>query len=213
MNAFFIIVFSTILSSIILWITKFESKKFENILLKVVLISFFGLIFCLILMSNEYQLKGRYTTYIIGLSFGLSTMLLFGLTKKLVLKIFTGLIAIPAIILGIMTIFWRGTILFFFILYTIFQPPLAKFKINEFYNMEVKEGGFKSCGESIHFTKSIYGILDKQIYVSNNACVIGIYRIETLVFNTKEYDFLIFHDGTFDKANPYRFKGVFESEK
>ena len=214
MNTYLIILSITILLSIVLKIVKLEHKKFEKYLSKVAQISLIGLIICILLMSFDYQLKGKYTTSIIGMVFWVSTLLLFGMTKKPMLKIFSGIVAIPTIVIGILALIWLPAKIFFFILYAIFQPPLATFVIDESYNVEVGQGGFiKSCGEHIYVTKSAYTILEKRVYLGTNVCLTGINHIETVEFNANRFEFLIHHEGKGDKANPFRYAGELGNEQ
>lgn len=97
-------------------------------------------------------------------------------------------------------------IAFFYLIALPFEPPIAKFEMNDNYNVEVRVGGFLACGESLVITESKFGILDKQKYVGNNSCVTGINKIETLDFKENKAEFLIYHDGNTEFENPYRYQ-------
>ncbi|WP_299611472.1 hypothetical protein, partial [uncultured Aquimarina sp.] len=60
-------------------------------------------------------------------------------------------------------------IIFFYLLAMPFHPPKAKFDLNKKHNIEVRDGGFMACGESLFITESTMLILDKIKYVGNNA--------------------------------------------
>jgi ABC-2 type transport system permease protein len=98
------------------------------------------------------------------------------------------------------------TLFFFYLIVLPFEPPIAKFEINQNHNVEVRVGGFLACGESLVITKTQFGILDKQQYVGNNSCVTGIDKIETLEFKENNVVFLIYHDGKNEFENPYKYE-------
>ena len=104
-----------------------------------------------------------------------------------------------------MSLFWKGFSLFFYLIIIPFQPPINKFKINNNHNVEVRNGGFFACGESLVITKSAFVILDKEQYVGNSSCIIGINKIETLEFNENKAEFLIYHNGETEFGNPYKY--------
>lgn len=79
------------------------------------------------------------------------------------------------------------------------------------HNIEVSNGGFMACGESLYITESNMLILDKKHHIGNVFCVTGINKIETLEFNEKEIVFLIYHDGKTDFENPYQYKSETEN--
>ena len=158
------------------------------------------------LLILDFRFKGKYTTTIIGLTFLISTIILFGLTKKTRTKILSGFLTIPLVIFGISSLIWEMPIIFFYLLAMPFHPPKAKFEIDKNHNIEVRDGGFMACGESLFITESTLLILDKIKHVGNNSCVIGINKIETLSFKEKDVEFLIYHDGKTEFENPYKYQ-------
>ena len=192
--------------SLVLILTKLDFPKVEKVVKKVSFYSLIGILICVLLLFFDFRLKGEYTTSIIGLTFVLSTILLFGLTKNTRIKLLSGILAIPMFVIGILSLFSKMTLFFFYLIALPFEPPIAKFKINQNHNVEVRVGGFLACGESLVITESAFGILDKQKYVGNNSCVTGIDRIETIDFKENKTEFLIYHDGKTEFENPYKYK-------
>ena len=180
--------------------------KLEKAIKKVSFYSLIGIIICSLLLIFDLRLKGKYTTSIIGLTFVLSTILLFGMTKNTRTKILSGILTMPILIFGILSLIWEMSIAFFYLIALPFEPPIAKFEINNNYNVEVRVGGFLACGESLVITESTFGVLDKQQYVGNSSCVTGINKIETLEFNKNVAEFLIYHDKQSEFENPYKYK-------
>ena len=206
MTTFIILTTTFSVISLVLILKKSDFPKFEKVIKKISFYSLIGILICVVLLVFEYRLKGKYTTSIIGLTFLLSTILLFGLTKKNLIKIFSGVLTIPILVFGILGSFSQIGLVFFYLITLPFQSPIAKFEINKNYNVEVRIGGFMACGESLVITKSKFGILDKQQYVGNNACVTGINKIETKEFKENNVEFLIYHNGKTEFENPYKYQ-------
>ena len=202
------IVLMTIFSgiSLVLIFKKYDFPKLEKVIRKISFYSLIGILICAVLLVFDFRLKGKYTTSIIGLTFLLSTILLFGLTKKNLTKIFSGILTIPIFVFGVLSLFSEIGFVFFYLITLPFQSPMAKSEINENHNVEVRVGGFFACGESLVITKSQFGILDKQKYVGNNSCVTGIDKIETIEFKKNKVEFLIYHDGKTGFENPYKYQ-------
>lgn len=192
--------------SVVLILTKSDFPQLETVIKKISIYSLIGILICAVLLVFDFRLKGKYTTSIIGLTFLLSTILLFGLTKKNLTKVLSGILFLPMLVFGISGLIWEMPIIFFHLIALPFQPPMAKSEINKNHNVEVRVGGFFACGESLVITKSELGILDKQYYVGNNFCVTGINKIETLEFKENNVEFLIYHDGKTEFENPYKYQ-------
>jgi hypothetical protein len=206
MITFLILITIAFAISSILLLTKNDFPKIEKILKRISFYSFIGVAISLLLLIFEFRLKGTYTTPIIALTFVVSTILLFGLTKNTLTKVLSGLLTIPFFVFGILSLIWELPIAFFNLIALPFEPPMAKFIINENHNVEVRVGGFFACGESLVVTKTMLAILDKQKYVGNNSCVRGIHKIETIELNEHNAEFLIHHDGETEFDNPYKYK-------
>ncbi|BAO76450.1 hypothetical protein [Winogradskyella sp. PG-2] len=192
--------------SLVLIFKKYDFPKLEKVIRKISFYSLIGILICAILLVFDFRIKGKYTTTIIGLTFLLSTILLFGLTKKSLTKVLSGILTLPMFVFGILSLFSEVGLVFFYLITLPFQSPMAKSEINENHNVEVRVGGFFACGESLVITKSQFGILDKQQYVGNNSCVTGIDKIETLEFKENNVEFLIYHDGKTEFENPYKYQ-------
>ncbi|WP_272023416.1 hypothetical protein [Olleya namhaensis] len=198
-----ITVFSGI--SLVLILKKYDFPKLEKVIRKISFYSLIGIFICVVLLAFDIRLKGKFTTSIIGLTFLLSTILLFGLTKKNLIKSLSGILTIPMFIFGIISLFWEIGFVFFYLIALPFMAPLAKSEINQNYNVELRVGGFMACGEKLVITKSLFGILDKQQYAGINHCVTGIDKIETLEFKENNVELLIYHDGKTGIENPYKY--------
>ncbi len=185
---------------------KANFPKWEKVIKKISFYSLIGIIICILLLVFDFRFKGAYTNTIIGLTFVLSTILLFGLTKNTGTKVLSGILTIPMLLFGILSLIWEMPIVFFYLLAMPFQPPIAKFGINNKHNVEVRVGGFMACGESLFITESTAIFLDKIKHVRNNSCVTGIHKIETLKFDKNKAKFLIYHDGQTEFENPYTYQ-------
>jgi ABC-2 type transport system permease protein len=192
--------------SLMLIFSKYDFPKLEKVIRKISFYSLIGVLICVLLLVFDFRLKGKYTTSVTGLTFLLSTILLFGLTKKSLIKILSGILTIPMFVFGILSLFSETGLVFFYLLTLPFQAPMVKSEINENHNVEVRVGGFFACGESLVITKSQFGILDKQQYIGNNSCVTGIDEIKTLEFKENNVEFLIYHDGKTEFENPYKYQ-------
>ena len=206
MTIFLVLITIALGISLVLILTKPDFPRAENIIKKISFYSFIGTVFCTLLLFFRFRLKGEYTTSIIGLTFLLSTIILFGLAKNSRTKLLSGILTIPIFLVGVLSLFFEMTLFFFYLIALPFEPPIAKFEINKNHNVEVRVGGFLACGESLVITESQFGILDKQKYVGNNSCVKGINKIETLEFSEIKADFLIYHDGKTEFENPYKYE-------
>lgn len=81
-----------------------------------------------------------------------------------------------------------------------FNQNLGTYKVNDELNIKISQEGFLACGEIIRLTKSKLLIFEKELIYDSNQCLRGIDRIETIEFNDKRAEFLIYHNGkTFNK--------------
>lgn len=206
MTTFLVLIAIFLGTSLVLILTKSDLPKLEKVIKRISFYSLIGISICGLLLVFNFRFKGTYTTTIIGLTFLISTIILFGLTKKKRTKILSGFLTIPLVIFGISSLIWEMPIIFFYLLTMPFHPPKAKFEISKKHNIEVRDGGFMACGESLFITESSFLILDEIKHVGNNSCVIGINKIETLSFEENKVEFLIYHDGKTQFENPYKYK-------
>lgn len=102
-------------------ITKLEIPTIEKALKKVSIISLLASIACIILMFFNLRLKGAYTTSIIGSTFILSTILLFGVSNNSRIRMFCGMLTVPIGIIGILSLIWNSFSAFFLILFLLFK--------------------------------------------------------------------------------------------
>jgi ABC-2 type transport system permease protein len=69
--------------SLVLIFKKADFPKLEKVIKRISLFSLIGVLICVTLLAFDLRLNGRFTASIIGLTFLLSTILLFGLSKKI----------------------------------------------------------------------------------------------------------------------------------
>lgn len=118
--------------------TKFP--KLEKVIAGMLITTSFIWLIVIILIFNDYRIKGIYSTLILYMTFIISNVLFFIFLKNTKKKLLAVLIMTPLIFL---TIFL-----------SIFGQVIANYRINSDYKIEVSRGGFLGCGEVIKITKS-----------------------------------------------------------
>jgi hypothetical protein len=205
MTIFLTITGLTYAIGLFLFFKKIQSDKLDK-LARLFHFTFLGLtVLTLILLFNDYRIKGQYTNSIIGQLFICSSILLFSLTKSKGLRIYSGLLTIPQLICGLIAAFGQTAFLLpFMVAYTMFSPPLTKSSIDKTYNVETHQGGFMACSEHIYVTKTAFAILDRQIFIGNPSCVRHITKIEVTEFlEKKKFIYKAYHDSEEYWPNPY----------
>jgi len=210
MKIYLIIIGVTIVTGFILMISKQDFKKHEDWLTNLVIASAIGALICVILMFFDLKIKGRYTTSLIAIAFFISNIILFSITTQKRMKILTGIVSIPTIIFFLLSIFSESWLIFLLIPYFLFQAPKLKSQIDENHNVEIRDGGFLSCGESLIVTQSYLGVFDKLVHFGTNHCAREIYKVETIEFNDSKYVFNIFHNCDIQDENPLRYEVDFK---
>jgi ABC-2 type transport system permease protein len=146
-----------------------------------ILLSFIGIRF-----------KGLYSNTIIGLTFLISSLIYFATNKNTKKKIISIIILFPLVLVGFYLQF--------------FNQNLGTYKVNNELNIRVSQEGFLACGEIIRLTKSKLLIFDKELIYNSSECLRGINKIETIEFNEKSAELLIYHNGEMDSENPYLYR-------
>jgi ABC-2 type transport system permease protein len=82
---------------------------------------------------------------------------------------------------------------------------LNEFDINDKTKIIVTTGDFFSCGEQIYIAQTKFGLFDKVVHYESSLCLSGIKKIETVIFDNKHAEFLIYHDTKLDSENPYKY--------
>lgn len=205
MITFIILIGLFALVSLLPFFIKFKEPIWLNYLKMAVLIALVGMVLNLGLMHFGYRLKGAYTSWILALVFWGGTLLIFGFSKSPKTQMLAGLLAIPTYGMALLAVVYKPTLLVFYFFWLLAQPPLATSQVNEEYHIEIRDGGFLACGESLYVMQSHYGVFNKEIYVGNNHCVQGIHKVEMLEHNSEKFVFLIHHDGNALKENPYTY--------
>ncbi|WP_188363217.1 hypothetical protein [Flavobacterium orientale] len=172
-------------------LTKTTFPTVEKLIGRILIASTILFLIVMILEFNGYKLKGLYSFSTIGWTFIVSTILFFALFKNTKKKMLTVFLLIPLIVLSILTLILRQVV---------YQQ-----KIDETNKISVSTNGFLACGEIINITQTRFGIFDKEVFHSDNLCLIGINKIEIIKFDDKHAEFLIYHNGLNDSENPYKY--------
>ena len=165
--------------------------KTEKVIIRILIASTILFLTFTIFEFNGYKLKGLYTNLTIGLTFIISTFFYFAIFQNTKKKIFTVLVLIPLIVLGIFTL--------------LFGRVLKEFRVTNNTKIIVTTGGLLSCGELIKITQTKFGLFDKEVHYESSLCLRGIKKIETKKIDDKHVEFLIFHNGENDSENPYKY--------
>ena len=173
-------------------LTKTNFPKMENGIVRVLIASTILFLVFSFFEFNGYKLKGLYTYPLIGVTFIIFTLLYFAFFKNTKKKIMTVFLLTPLIVLSVFTL--------------LFGRTEMEFEINDNYRIAVMTGGIMSCGELIKITETKFGIFDKEIYYESKLCLQGISKIETIMFNKQNAEFLIYHNGKMDSENPYKYE-------
>ncbi|MFK8046663.1 MAG: hypothetical protein AB8B72_14285 [Crocinitomicaceae bacterium] len=190
----FILIFFGILIglNLIPELIKKEYPKTEKIIARIVLYTTLIFLILILLSLVGIRFKGQYTNTIIGLNFLISSLIYLATNKNTRNKIISIVILFPLILVG-----------FYF---QFFNQNLGKYKVNDELNIKISQEGFLACGEIIRLTKSRLLIFEKELIYDSNQCLRGIDRIETIEFNDKRAEFLIYHNGEMDSENPYHYE-------
>ncbi|WP_338731401.1 hypothetical protein [Mangrovimonas cancribranchiae] len=190
----FILIFFGILIglNLIPELIKKEYPKTEKIIARIVLYTTLIFLILILLSLVGITFKGQYTNTIIGLTFLISSLIYFATNKNTRNKIISIVILFPLILVG-----------FYF---QFFNQNLGTYKVNDELNIKISQEGFLACGEIIRLTKSKLLIFEKELIYDSNQCLRGIDRIETIEFNDKRAEFLIYHNGEMDSENPYHYE-------
>jgi ABC-2 type transport system permease protein len=169
-------------------LTKLSFPKTEKIIKRILIVSTVLLLIFLTFEVSGYKLKGLYTFAIIGMIFIIFALIYFAIFKNTKKKIMIVFLLTPLIVLSIFI--------------PVFNQTIYKNTINEKYNIEIREGGFLACGETLKITEPKFGIFDKEVFHENSLCLQGVNKIKVLEFDEKLAKFLIYHNGNMDSENP-----------
>ena len=138
-------------------------------------------------LFQGFRFIGQYTNSIIGLIFLTSGIILFGLTTSKVIKVYSGLIAIPTLLTEISLLFGGSALLLPALIgYLMFAAPIKKEKINERYNLEIHQGGIMVPPNLFYLTKQTSLILEEQIHLTSSEHFSDISKIEIVSFKENE---------------------------
>lgn len=171
---------------------KKEYPKTEKLISRIVLFTTLTFLILILLSFIGIKFKGLYTNKIIGLTFLISSLVYFATNKNTRNKIISIIILLPLILVG------------FYL--QVFSQNLGTYKVNDELNITISQEGFLACGEIIRLTKSRLLIFEKELIYDSNQCLRGINRIETIEFNDRRAEFLIYHNGEMDSENPYHYE-------
>lgn len=190
----FILIFFGILIglNLIPELIKKEYPKTEKIIARIVFYATIIFLIFILLSLVGIRFKGLYTNAIIGLTFLISSLIYFVTNKNTRNKIISIVILFPLILVGLY--------------FQFFNQNLGTYKVNDELNIKISQEGFLACGEIIRLTKSKLLIFEKELIYDSNQCLRGIDRIETVKFNDKCAEFLIYHNGEMNSENPYHYE-------
>lgn len=192
MTAIIAYLFTIIVLNFVPVFGQFNLPRLEKIVIRISNYSLIAYGISITLFFFDIKFIGIYTNTIIGLTFILSNLVFFGLIRN------TGKKLLRVVIL---------TLIFPISLYILFvSQPVSRFKINDSYTIEVLTGGFLSCGQIIDITENRYLIFEKIVLYESSLCLRDITKIETINFDGKHGEFLIYHNVKMDSENPYRYK-------
>lgn len=172
------------------------AMKIEKIVIKAVIITTSLFLACWIFVSNGYRFKGIYTSQIITSLFILSSVFFyyFFLIRMTIKKLIACILLLPLLAMGI------------------FSLPIGlfsytnSFKVNDKYQLVIRSGAPMSCGQHIVLSETKFFLLYKDVYRLKTACLSGISKIETVVFDNKHAEFKIYHDKNSGNESPYSYK-------
>ncbi|HEY0066172.1 MAG TPA: hypothetical protein VGB46_02380 [Flavisolibacter sp.] len=162
---------------------KQKPKSLESV---VVIIHFTALllfVITVVLLSQNLRFAGQCTNSLIAVAFLVSGIILFGLTTSKIIKVYSGLIAIPALLaevsllLGVTPVSFLAVIVFL-----MFAPPRHKERVNDTYSLEVRQGGLMASPNRFSLLQR-KGLFDKEIPLSkSNEYYKDISRLEVISF-------------------------------
>ena len=174
------------------FLTKTTFPKTEKVIKKILVASTILFLTLVIFAFNGYKLRGFYTFSTINWIFIISTIAYFAIFKNSKKKLLTIFILTPLIVFSFLTL--------------LLGQLVYENRIDETNKISVTKGGFLACGEIINITQTRFLIFDKEVYHIENLCLIGINKIETIKFDDKHTEFLIYHNGENDSENPYKYQ-------
>jgi hypothetical protein len=155
-----IIIFSLLTSVVCIW-KKINLVIFTKILTGIHLLFLFLTISVVVLLFNNFKLIGTFSNTIAGIAFMVSGILLFGLTKNKILKLYTGIIFSVNAIFQIALFFApNGLLLFYGIAFYLFQPPYMTKNLTPTKQIEFYEPFLGP--PPIYLTEEKFGILKSQ---------------------------------------------------
>jgi hypothetical protein len=188
MTSLIIITTISILFASIWLLKKPKTKYLENILRKIHFAFLTLAILTIGLLVGRLRFFGLFTNSAIGLIFLTSGILLFGLTTSKIIKIYTGLIAIPTLVTEISFLLFGISPFLFpaFIGYFMFAAPIKKEKINDKYSVEIYQGGPFAPPNIFYLTKRTSVIFDRQIRLESSENFLNISKFEVIGFKENE---------------------------
>lgn len=164
-----------------------KTKLLEKYLTKIHFI-FLGLaVLVIVLLLEGLRFIGQYTNSIIGVTFLSSGILLFGLTTAKNIKVYSRLIAIPALLIEISVLVGGSPLLIPALIgYSMFAPPQKQQKVNDKYNIEIHQGVLLAPPNLFYLTKRTALIFDKRIRLTASERAADISKIEIISFTENE---------------------------
>jgi hypothetical protein len=153
------------------WLFKKPKTKYLEKTVTKIHFTFLGLtILTIAFLFQDLRFIGQYTNSIIGLTFLTTGIILFGLTTSKIIKVYSGLIAIPTLLTEVSLLFGGSPLILPALVgYLMFAAPLKKEKINDQYNLEIHEGGLMAPPNLFYLTKQANFVFDKQIRLTSSS--------------------------------------------
>jgi hypothetical protein len=164
-----------------------KTKSLEKVIAKLHFLFLLLFVVTVALIFQRLHFAGQYTNTFIAVVFLISGIILFGTTTSKIIKVYSGLIAIPAVLTEISLLFGPNPLIFFgLIAYLMFAPPRLKKKINNHYNLEIRRGGFLAPPNLFYLVRS-QGILDKHIPLTSSVQFEEVTKFEVISFKENEH--------------------------
>jgi hypothetical protein len=169
----------------------FRKKKRKSLERIVAIVHFTALALFVItvaLLFQDRRFAGQYTNSVVAVVFLMSGIILFGAATSRIIKVYSGFIAIPALLAEVSLLLGPTPISFLALsVFLMFAPPRLKTKINDSYNLEVRQGGLMAPPNRFALSQR-NGLLDKEIPLSkSNEYFNEISGVEVVGFVEEEY--------------------------
>jgi hypothetical protein len=146
-----------------------KTKSLEKVLAFIHFALLLLLVLTIALLMQNLRFAGQFTNTLIAVAFLISGIILFGMTTSKIVKIYSGLIAIPVFLTEVSLLFGATPLLLpAMVAFLMFAPPRQKEPINSQYNLRVHQGGIMAPPNLFYLTQR-KGLLDRQFLLTSSA--------------------------------------------